>query len=403
MLRLRKRTPAEIAAIAVGANESVLDADQNGKPFYKLTDGSVKYPILDPAQITPAAIGAEPSGARAYADQKIADVVGAAPQALDTLKEIGDQLSNDESAVGALTTTVAGKAAASHSHTPAAIGAAASAHSHAESEVTNLAGDLAGKAPTSHNHDASYATTSHTHTAAAVGAAPAAHTSATDPHGDRTYADGRFTSLIGAAPAALDTLVEIATQLSNDESAASALTTTVAGKAAVVHTHAESDITGLGSDLAGKASTSHNHDAAYAALGHAHTPSQVGLANVDNTSDANKPISTATQTALNAKAPVGFATLANGTLAMAFATNNTVKVTPTATGTFTTTVPPAGTQCTLIILTAGVASFTITFGTGFKSTATLATGTTAARVFVVSWISDGTNLYETSRTIAMAA
>jgi len=34
---------------------------------------------------------------------------------------------------------------------------------------------------------------------------------------------------------------------------------------------------------------------------HATTKAQVGLSNVDNTSDANKPVSTATQTALNAK------------------------------------------------------------------------------------------------------
>ena len=35
------------------------------------------------------------------------------------------------------------------------------------------------------------------------------------------------------------------------------------------------------------------------------TKAQVGLENVDNTSDANKPISTATQNALNAKADKG--------------------------------------------------------------------------------------------------
>lgn len=34
---------------------------------------------------------------------------------------------------------------------------------------------------------------------------------------------------------------------------------------------------------------------------HSVTKSQVGLGNVDNTSDADKPVSTATQTALNAK------------------------------------------------------------------------------------------------------
>lgn len=42
---------------------------------------------------------------------------------------------------------------------------------------------------------------------------------------------------------------------------------------------------------------------------HSVTKSQVGLSNVDNTSDANKPVSTATQTALNAKQ----ATLVSGT------------------------------------------------------------------------------------------
>ena len=42
-----------------------------------------------------------------------------------------------------------------------------------------------------------------------------------------------------------------------------------------------------------------------AAASHTHTKSQVGLGNVDNTSDANKPISTATQTALDKKADRG--------------------------------------------------------------------------------------------------
>ena len=101
-------------------------------------------------------------------------------------------------------------------------------------------------------------------------------------------------------------------------------------------------------------------------------------------------------------APV-YALLANGTTAMAFGTNTVVKVTPTANATFTTTVPPAGSPCTLIILTSGTTSRTITFGTGFKSTATLATGTTSARVFVIHWISDGSVLYEAGRTVAMVA
>ncbi len=98
-----------------------------------------------------------------------------------------------------------------------------------------------------------------------------------------------------------------------------------------------------------------------------------------------------------------YTVLANDTLAQAKATNSVNKLTVTAARTLTTTVPPAGCGATTIILTSGTTSFVITFGAGFKPTATLATGTVTARVFVVRWISDGTNLYEASRTIAMVA
>ena len=96
-----------------------------------------------------------------------------------------------------------------------------------------------------------------------------------------------------------------------------------------------------------------------------------------------------------------YGALANGTTAMAFGTVATRKVTPTTTATYTTTVPAAGTVCHLIILTNG-SNYTITFGAGFKSTATLATSTTV-KVFVIHWISDGVALYESGRTIAMVA
>ena len=97
-----------------------------------------------------------------------------------------------------------------------------------------------------------------------------------------------------------------------------------------------------------------------------------------------------------------FTVLANGTTAMALAANVNVRVTPTGTATFTSTVPAAGIRSTIMILTSGASSFTITFGTGFRTTGTLATGTTTARYFMLSFISDGTVLVETSRTTAMA-
>lgn len=97
----------------------------------------------------------------------------------------------------------------------------------------------------------------------------------------------------------------------------------------------------------------------------------------------------------------GLTTHTAGTLPMAFATTQNAKVTPNATATLTTTVPPAGTLCHLIILTSGVSSYTLTFGTGFKTTGTLATGVVTAKTFVVSFISDGTSVIETARTVAM--
>lgn len=75
-------------------------------------------------------------------------------------------------------------------------------------------------------------------------------------------------ALIAGAPGALDTLNEIAAQLATDESAVSALTTTVAGKAAKA-----SNL----SDLANAATARTN----------------LGLGSVDNTADTAKPVSTA--------------------------------------------------------------------------------------------------------------
>ena len=99
--------------------------------------------------------------------------------------------------------------------------------------------------------------------------------------------------------------------------------------------------------------------------------------------------------------PATFTPTAAAPGAVAFSESNTfVVVTPNATGTYTTTVPAAGVICYLMVLTSGVTSFTLTFGTGFRPTATLATGTVTGRYFTLGFISDGTNLVEISRTAA---
>lgn len=114
-------------------------------------------------------------------------------------------------------------------------------------------------------------------------------------------------------------------------------------------------------------------------------------------------VTSAIQTQLDGKQalPVYKADYATDAVALAFNTNDVAKVTPTANRTYTTTVPTAGQRKTLIVLTSGTSSYTLTFGTGFKTTGTLATGTVTAKVFVVNFVSDGTSLIETSRTTAM--
>ena len=102
------------------------------------------------------------------------------------------------------------------------------------------------------------------------------------------------------------------------------LTTTDLGAADAVHTHVQADVTNLVSDLAGKAASSHTHAqadvtnlvsnlAAKAPLASPTftgtvagiTKSMVGLGSVDNTADADKPVSTAQQTALDLKSDDG--------------------------------------------------------------------------------------------------
>jgi hypothetical protein len=94
---------------------------------------------------------------------------------------------------------------------------------------------------------------------------------------------------------------------------------------------------------------------------------------------------------LNAESPANTTSLELGS-------NVLTSIVVSAAITLTTTVPPAGATAYLKIITSGATSRVVTFGAGFKAQATLATGTVTNRVFMLSFISDGTNLFETSRT-----
>lgn len=121
----------------------------------------------------------------------------------------------------------AGAAAAAQS---AAVQRGNHSGSQAIATVTGLQTALDGKAANTHAHAIADVTGLQT---ALDSKAANATTLAGYGIGDaytKTETDGRIQAVVGAAPAALDTLAEIATQLGNDENAVAALTATVAGK-----------------------------------------------------------------------------------------------------------------------------------------------------------------------------
>ena len=109
------------------------------------------------------------------------------------------------------------------------------------------------------------------------------------------YVQQELTDLVGGAPAAYDTLLEISASIANGDSDVVSLTTTVGGK--LQKDQNLSDLT--------DASTARTN---------------LALGNVDNTSDADKPVSTAGQTALDLKANLASPTF-TGTVAGVTATH----------------------------------------------------------------------------------
>lgn len=199
-------------------------------------------------------------------------------------------------------------------------------HGHAQADVTGLVAALGNKSDTGHVHTIANVTGLQV---SLDGKAPTTHGHViADTTGLQVALDGK--------------------QATGDYATNTALTDGLVTKANVVHTHAVADTTGLQAALDGKQATGdyatntaltdglagkqaldsdlttiagltvvndsllQGKSGAWAVRTPAQvktdlalTKSDVGLANADNTSDANKPVSTATQTALNAKVAKG--------------------------------------------------------------------------------------------------
>lgn len=132
------------------------------------------------------------------------------------------------------------------------------------------------------------------------------------------------------------------------------------------------------------------------------TKSHVGLGNVDNTSDVNKPVSTATQTALNLKADsstrglyVGVNAQTGTTYAPVLADQGKL-VTCTNAGAITVTLPsnttaafPVGTQVDFIVLGAGMVTFVAGSGATANGTPSLVTRAQYSAVTVIKVSTNG--------------
>ena len=135
---------------------------------------------------------------------------------------------------------------------------------------------------------------------------------------------------------------------------------------------------------------------------HSVTKTQVGLANVDNTSDANKPVSTATQTALNGKSDtthnhvVGpVATLTdNATIALNAALGTYFKVTLGGNRTMgTPTNPTDGQRIVIEVTQDGTGSRTLDLGTAFvfgSSFTSITLSTAAGKIDLIGAIYSAT-------------
>lgn len=89
------------------------------------------------------------------------------------------------------------------------------------------------------------------------------------------------------------------------------------------------------------------------------------------------------------------------TISLNPALGNVFTLTPAASETINAASVIAGQMLSLVITTDGSDDFTLTLGTGFKSAGTLSTGTVTAKVFTLTFVSDGTNYNEVARTTAL--
>ena len=272
-----KASAAQAAAISAAETDATTKANaaQAAAISAAATDATTKSSAAQAAAISAAATDAttKANAAQAAAITAAGTDATTKVEAEAALRVSGDAASVSTAAADATTKANAAQAAAisaaAADATTKANAAQAAASSAADTKVSSAIAALTkssvGLANVDNTADASKPVSAAQATAIATAKSEAI-----------ADATAQVNAVIASAPAALNTLDELAAALGDDASFAATVTANLSSKAPIASPTFTGTVSGI-------------------------TKTMVGLGNVDNTSDTNKPISSLTQTALNAK------------------------------------------------------------------------------------------------------
>ena len=255
--------------------------------------------------------------ANTYTDTKVADLVGSAPETLNTLEEVAQALKDNEDVVTALNSAIGNKA--NQSDLESLQGTVNNKAN--QSDLESLQGTVSTNEAALNTHTSS-TNNPHNVTKEQVGLSEVDNTSdvnkpVSTPQQEainnavtesKDYTDTKVSDLMGSVPETLNTLEKVAQVINDNGDAIETLNNTIETKAN------QSDLEALQSNVGTKANqsdletlqgtvttneTALNTHTSNTDNPHSVTKAQVGLSEVDNTSDLNKPVSTATQTAID--------------------------------------------------------------------------------------------------------